>query len=86
MQWFSKFNKEEHGNAEFLLCAYSDFQIAYLEEELLRKEQGNPMIFLSLINGHSKFIPKTGCRWPKFHIELPGNPILGDGKLDNQDM
>ena len=39
---------------------------------------------MSLINGHSKFIPETGCRRPKFWIELPGNPILGDGKLDNQ--
>ena len=47
---------------------------------------GQSKDLLSLINGHSKFIPKTGCRWPKFHIELPGNPILGDGKLDNQDM
>lgn len=29
MQWFSKFNKEEHKNAEFLLRAYPDLQIAF---------------------------------------------------------
>ncbi|KAG1805104.1 1,3-beta-glucan synthase component-domain-containing protein [Suillus plorans] len=33
MQQFSKFNKEEQENAEFLLCAYPDLQIVYLDEE-----------------------------------------------------
>ena len=32
------------------------------------------------------FIPETGRQRPKFHIELPGNPILGDGKSDNQNL
>ncbi|KAF8964745.1 1,3-beta-glucan synthase [Flammula alnicola] len=84
MQRFSKFNKEEHENAEFLLRAYPDLQIAYLEEEPPRKEGGDPRIFSSLIDGHSEFVPETGRRRPKFRIELPGNPILGDGKSDNQ--
>ncbi|KAJ8082249.1 1,3-beta-D-glucan synthase [Marasmius tenuissimus] len=84
MQRYSKFNKEEHENAEFLLRAYPDLQIAYLEEEPPRKEGGDPRIFSALIDGHSEFIPETGKRRPKFRIELPGNPILGDGKSDNQ--
>ncbi|TFK29456.1 1,3-beta-glucan synthase [Coprinopsis marcescibilis] len=84
MQRYSKFNKEEHENAEFLLRAYPDLQIAYLEEEAPRKEGGDPRIFSALIDGHSDFIPETGRRRPKFRIELPGNPILGDGKSDNQ--
>lgn len=33
MQRYSKFNKEEHENAELLLRAYPDLQIAYLDEE-----------------------------------------------------
>ena len=37
-----------------------------------------------MIDGHSEFIAETGRRRPKFRIELPGNPILGDGKSDNQ--
>src|SRR5258705_515703 len=78
MQRYSKFNKEEHENAEFLLRAYPDLQIAYLEEEPARKEGGDPRIFSALIDGHSEFIPETGRRRPKFRIELPGNPILGD--------
>ncbi|KAJ7242038.1 1,3-beta-glucan synthase [Mycena rebaudengoi] len=84
MQRYSKFNKEEHENAEFLLRAYPDLQIAYLEEEPPRKEGGEPRIFSALIDGHSEFISETGRRRPKFRVELPGNPILGDGKSDNQ--
>lgn len=84
MQRYSKFNKEEHENAEFLLRAYPDLQIAYLDEEPPRKDGGDPRIFSALIDGHSEFVPETGKRRPKFRIELPGNPILGDGKSDNQ--
>lgn len=84
MQRYSKFNKEEHENVEFLLRAYPELQIAYLEEEPARKEGGDPRLFSSLIDGHSEFDVQTGKRRPKFRIELPGNPILGDGKSDNQ--
>ncbi|KAG2159276.1 glycosyltransferase family 48 protein [Suillus bovinus] len=84
MQRYSKFNKEEHENAEFLLRAYPDLQIAYLDEEPPRKEGGESRLFSALIDGHSEFIPETGRRRPNFRIELPGNPILGDGKSDNQ--
>ncbi|KAG9034938.1 1,3-beta-D-glucan synthase [Tulasnella sp. JGI-2019a] len=83
MQRYSKFNKEEHENAEFLLRAYPDLQIAYLDEET-SKDGGEPRLFSALIDGHSDFDPDTGKRRPKFRIELPGNPILGDGKSDNQ--
>ncbi|CAK5263450.1 unnamed protein product [Mycena citricolor] len=84
MQRYSKFNKEEQENAEFLLRAYPDLQIAYLDEEPPRREGGEPRIFSALIDGHSDFIGDTGRRRPKFRVELPGNPILGDGKSDNQ--
>lgn len=83
MQRYSKFNKEEHENAEFLLRAYPDLQIAYLDEEPPKKEGGESRIFSALIDGHSEILP-NGRRRPKFRIELPGNPILGDGKSDNQ--
>ncbi|WRT68817.1 1,3-beta-glucan synthase component FKS1 [Kwoniella shivajii] len=83
MQRYSKFNKEEHENAEFLLRAYPDLQIAYLDEEPPRKDGGESRIFSALVDGHSEILP-NGRRRPKFRIELPGNPILGDGKSDNQ--
>lgn len=83
MQRYSKFSKEEQENAEFLLRAYPDLQIAYLDEEP-GANGAEPRLFSALIDGHSEFISETGKRRPKFRIELPGNPILGDGKSDNQ--
>ncbi|KAJ7774626.1 glycosyltransferase family 48 protein [Mycena maculata] len=83
MQRFSKFNKEEQENAEFLLRAYPDLQIAYLDEEPGSKG-GEARLFSTLIDGHSEIDEVTGRRKPKFRVELPGNPILGDGKSDNQ--
>ncbi|KAG1731889.1 glycosyltransferase family 48 protein [Suillus lakei] len=83
MQRFSKFNKEEQENAEFLLRAYPDLQIAYLDEEPGPKGS-EARLFSTLIDGHSEIDEVTGKRKPKFRIELPGNPILGDGKSDNQ--
>src|SRR5882762_5552073 len=44
MQRFAKFNKEEQENAEFLLRAYPDLQIAYLDEETGTKNP-DPRIF-----------------------------------------
>ena len=55
-----------------------------MEEEPARKEDGDAKVYSSLIDGRSEFNPQTGQRRPKFRIEQPGNPILGDGKFDNQ--
>ena len=83
MQRFAKFKKEEMENAEFLLRAYPDLQIAYLDEEAPLNEGDEPRIYSALIDGHSE-IMENGVRRPKFRIQLSGNPILGDGKSDNQ--
>jgi 1,3-beta-glucan synthase len=84
MQRYAKFNKEERENAEFLLRAYPDLQIAYLDEEASTTKGSDPRLFSVLIDGHSELDLESGKRRPKFRIELPGNPILGDGKSDNQ--
>ncbi|KEY64754.1 hypothetical protein S7711_05404 [Stachybotrys chartarum IBT 7711] len=83
MQRYSKFKKEEMENAEFLLRAYPDLQIAYLDEEPPLAEGEEPRLYSALIDGHSE-IMENGMRKPKFRIQLSGNPILGDGKSDNQ--
>ncbi len=83
MQRYSKFKKEEMENAEFLLRAYPDLQIAYLDEEAPVAEGEEPRLYSALIDGHSE-IMENGMRRPKFRIQLSGNPILGDGKSDNQ--
>ena len=84
MRRYFKFNPIERENTEFLLRASPDLQIAYLDEAPSRREGGETRLFSALIDGHSEFIVETGRRRPKFRIELPGNPILGDGKSDNQ--
>ncbi|KAI0418186.1 1,3-beta-glucan synthase component FKS1 [Xylaria grammica] len=83
MQRYAKFKKEEMENAEFLLRAYPDLQIAYLDEEAPVAEGEEPRIYSALIDGHSEIL-ETGLRKPKFRIQLSGNPVLGDGKSDNQ--
>ncbi|KAI9670085.1 MAG: 1,3-beta-D-glucan synthase [Trizodia sp. TS-e1964] len=83
MQRYSKFKKEEKENTEFLLRAYPDLQIAYLDEEPPLNEGEEPRLYSALIDGHSE-IMENGMRRPKFRVQLSGNPILGDGKSDNQ--
>ncbi|PQE20654.1 13-beta-glucan synthase component FKS1 protein [Rutstroemia sp. NJR-2017a BBW] len=83
MQRYAKFKKEEMENTEFLLRAYPDLQIAYLDEEAPAAEGEEPRIYSALIDGHSE-IMENGMRKPKFRVQLSGNPILGDGKSDNQ--
>jgi 1,3-beta-glucan synthase len=83
MQRYAKFKKEEMENAEFLLRAYPDLQIAYLDEEPPLVEGEEPRLYSALIDGHSE-IMENGMRRPKFRIQLSGNPVLGDGKSDNQ--
>ncbi|TKA74208.1 1,3-beta-glucan synthase component FKS1 [Cryomyces minteri] len=83
MQRYAKFSKEEKENTEFLLRAYPDLQIAYLDEEAPAVEGEDPRLYSALIDGHSELM-ENGLRRPKFRIQLSGNPILGDGKSDNQ--
>ncbi|ODV58493.1 1,3-beta-glucan synthase [Ascoidea rubescens DSM 1968] len=81
MQRMCEFNKDEQENKEFLLRAYPELQIAYLEEEKL--DTGEVVYYSSLIDGSCE-ISGDGQREPKYKIRLSGNPILGDGKSDNQ--
>ncbi|KAL2829004.1 1,3-beta-glucan synthase component-domain-containing protein [Aspergillus cavernicola] len=83
MQRYAKFTKEERENTEFLLRAYPDLQIAYLDEEPPAAEGEEPRLYSALIDGHCELL-ENGMRKPKFRIQLSGNPILGDGKSDNQ--
>ena len=63
--------------------AYPDLQIAYLDEEPPLNEGEEPRIYSALIDGHCEIL-ENGRRRPKFRVQLSGNPILGDGKSDNQ--
>lgn len=83
MQRLAKFKEDEMENAEFLLRAYPDLQIAFLDEEPPLNEDEEPRVYSALIDGHCEVL-ENGRRRPKFRVQLSGNPILGDGKSDNQ--
>lgn len=83
MQRFTKFNKDEKECVDFLLKTYPDLKIAYLEESPSQLEGEEPRIYSVLIDGHSEILP-DGSRKPIYRVQLPGNPIIGDGKSDNQ--
>lgn len=83
MQRYAKFNKEEIEATELLFKVYPAMHVSYLLEE--QSEAGNDMFFYScLTNGYAELDATTGLRKPLFKIRLSGNPILGDGKADNQ--
>ncbi|KAI9292872.1 1-3-beta-glucan synthase [Neoconidiobolus thromboides FSU 785] len=82
MQRYTKFNKEEKENVDFLLKTYPDLQIAYLEEEKGVTED-EVVMYSCLTDGHMP-VNEDGKREAKYRIRIPGNPILGDGKSDNQ--
>ncbi|KAL7323496.1 hypothetical protein PS15p_211384 [Mucor circinelloides] len=82
MQRYAKFNQEEAANCEFLLTEYPHLQVAYIDEEVDAETQ-HVTYYSVLIDGHCEVLPNNK-RVPKYRVKLPGNPILGDGKSDNQ--
>lgn len=82
MQRFKNFTADEIDNTEFLLRAYPELQIAYIEEDSSDSSKGTTY-YSCLIDGTCSLL-LDGTRKPKYKIKLSGNPILGDGKADNQ--
>ncbi|KAI5968724.1 GSL2 [Candida margitis] len=82
MQRMKYFTPEEKENTDFLLRAYPELQICYLDEEI-DEDTGEVTFYSALIDGSCSFL-ENGDREPKYRVRLSGNPILGDGKSDNQ--
>ncbi|CCD26823.1 putative 1,3-beta-D-glucan synthase NDAI_0I02550 [Naumovozyma dairenensis CBS 421] len=83
MQRYAKFNEEELEATEFILRKYPMINISYILEEF-DQERNDCNYFSCLTNGYCKLDEDTMLREPVFKIKLSGNPILGDGKADNQ--
>lgn len=83
MQRYAKFTPEENENCEAILKEFPHLQIAYIEEEPSKESGGETTYYSVLIDGGCEKLPNNK-RKPKYRIRLPGNPILGDGKSDNQ--
>lgn len=82
MQRMNSFGKEDIENRDHLLRLYPHLQIAYIDEEY-DPDSGKKTYYSALIDGHCEIL-ESGQRKPRYRIRLSGNPILGDGKSDNQ--
>ena len=72
-----------------LLAEFPKLTFAYIKEEDVPSEaEGAPparRFYSCLVDGSCALDPSgNGRRLPKFEVELPGHPILGNGKSDNQ--
>ncbi|KAI9366094.1 1,3-beta-D-glucan synthase catalytic subunit [Zopfochytrium polystomum] len=77
MQRYHKFDAEELENANLLLRFFPSLKISYIEEDEAHR-------FFACLTDSECEILENGRRRPKFRIQLPGYPVLGDGKSDNQ--
>ena len=82
MQRLTTFNDNEKEATNFLLKAYPDICISYLEE--VAQNEGESVYYSCLIDGSCEIDEVKGTRIPRYRVRLSGNPILGDGKSDNQ--
>lgn len=83
MQRYTEFSADELNDTEVLLQTFPDLHISYLKSEY--DDKTRDMIYYScLTNGNASKDPETRIRDPIFKVRLSGNPILGDGKSDNQ--
>lgn len=82
MQKLKYFSTEEKEDVDFLLKAFPGLKVAYLDEEI-DKQTHEKYYYSALIDNSCSYL-KGGIRKPKYRIRLSGNPILGDGKSDNQ--
>lgn len=79
MQRYQDFNAEEKESALALFSSFPELLVCYLEKELV---EGETQYYSVLLDTSST---NVGGEYDKiFRVKLSGNPILGDGKSDNQ--
>ncbi|KNE56252.1 hypothetical protein AMAG_02086 [Allomyces macrogynus ATCC 38327] len=83
MQRYQHFDKNDLESVELLFSVFADLAVSYIEEVPSAVESEPPTFYSCLIDGWCN-MTASGARQPRFRIRLPGNPILGDGKGDNQ--
>lgn len=78
MQRYQSFSEDEQSDARVLFGTYPEMQVSYIEKEV--RDEG-PAVYYSCLLDVSN---PDGDYKLKYRIRLSGNPILGDGKADNQ--
>ena len=79
MQRLPLFSAEETECLDALFREFPKLQVAYVDE---RDVHGTRTFYSCLVDAACPYV--GGRREPKYVIELPGHPILGHGKGDNQ--
>ncbi|ODV88021.1 glycosyltransferase family 48 protein [[Candida] arabinofermentans NRRL YB-2248] len=82
LQRMNDFTREQDECREFLMRTYPELQVAYIDSSI-DPETNEKEYYSCLIDGTCDIL-ENGKRKPKYRIKLSGNPILGDGKSDNQ--
>eukprot|EP00965_Chrysotila_dentata_P243041 6205193-Pleurochrysis_carterae.AAC.1 len=85
LQRYAIMSESELDDVELLLAEFPSLAIAYIAEEVRPVAEGGTQYFSCLIDG-SCTLGQANRRKPKFMIRLPGYPILGNGKSDNQNQ
>lgn len=83
VQRLTQFTEEEKQSKELILREFPDIKMVYLEKCESPVQGEEPTYYSCMIDGSSDILP-NGERRPRYRIKLSGNPILGDGKSDNQ--
>lgn len=87
-QRYQTMSRAELLDVEALLDEFPSLCIAYIEMEEPPAPPGAPprppLFFSCLTDGSCELDTATGRRLPRHRVQLPGHPILGNGKSDNQ--
>ncbi|CDK28543.1 unnamed protein product [Kuraishia capsulata CBS 1993] len=83
MQKYQKMTKLEKDDIRHLAQAFPHLNIVSLEQE--KKGDGEEITYFSTLYGCSE-TDADGMPKMIYKVQLSGNPILGDGKADNQNM
>ncbi|KAJ3098581.1 1,3-beta-D-glucan synthase [Phlyctochytrium planicorne] len=81
MQRYAEFTEQERDDTRIMLSMFPGVNIAYPERVQL--PGGGERVFSHLIDGYCD-VDENGNFIPRISVELPGWPILGDGKGCNQ--
>ncbi|KAI8999946.1 1,3-beta-glucan synthase component-domain-containing protein [Gaertneriomyces semiglobifer] len=83
MQRYQQFSETEMEDVNLLLKEFPALNIVWPEQ--VTDENGNQRFYTNMFDGYCEVLA-NGRRASKYRIELPGWPILGDGKGCNQNL
>ena len=84
LQRYGEMRPDELADCELMLAEHPKLTIAYIEKVEGKFTDEPPRFFSCLVDATCELDAATGRRRPRLRIELPGHPVLGNGKSDNQ--